>query len=313
MSPLASAKSVDNAAVDKAIASLKTYDYGTDRNTLKPIDEAVIASYGNTSARKELEGKLVAVLGENVSRDAKDYCCRILRVIGSADCVPTLASLLSDKELSHSVRYALQSIPDPAAGKALREALPKSSGALKVGIIGSLGARRDVEAVAAMAECLTDTDKAIVKAAAHALGAIGTVEASKALTDFAPKVGEQQGGHRRPPRMRRAVGERRQKVGGLRHLQIAERRRAAQARPPRRQARHVSGAKGRLMAMTPTPIQQQPLPRRGCALQPRVAAVRGYPGKRQRPDASTPKGLRPMATGATPMGLNSLPHFPNPG
>ncbi len=182
-------KSVDNAAVDKAIAALKTYDYGTERDTLKPIDEAVIASYGNTSARKDLEGKLVAVLGESVSRDAKDYCCRILRVVGSADCVPALAAMLDNKELAHSARYALQSIPDPAAGKALRDALPKSSGALKIGIIGSLGARRDVEAVAAMAECLNDTDEAIAQAAAHALGAIGSIDAAKALTDFAPKSG----------------------------------------------------------------------------------------------------------------------------
>jgi HEAT repeat protein len=189
ISPPASAKSVDNAAVDKAIAALKTYDYGTDRDTLKPIDEAVIASYGNTSARKELEGKLVAVLGESVSRDANDYCCRILRVVGSADCVPALAALLENKELAHSARYALQSIPDPAAGKALRDALPKLSGSLKIGVIGSLGARRDVEAVAAMDECLNDTDEATAQAAAHALGAIGSIDAAKALTDFAPKSG----------------------------------------------------------------------------------------------------------------------------
>lgn len=190
ISPPASAKSVDNAAVDKAIAALKTYDYGADRDTLKPIDEAVIASYGNTSARKELEGKLVAVLGESVSRDAKDYCCRILRVVGSADCVPALAALLGDKELSHPARYALQSIPDAAAGKALRDALPKLSGSLKIGVIGSLGARRNVEAVAPMAECLNDTDEAVAQAAAHALAAIGSLDAAKALGDFASKAGE---------------------------------------------------------------------------------------------------------------------------
>jgi HEAT repeat protein len=190
ISASASAKSVDNAAVDKAIAALKTYDYGTDRNVLKPIDEAVNASYGNTSARKELEGKLVGVLADGVSRDAKDYCCRILRVVGSADCVPALAALLSDKELSHPARYALQSIPDPAAGKALRDALPKLNGSLKIGVIGSLGGRRDVEAVAAMAECLNDTDEAVVQAAAHALGAIGNLDAAKALGEFAAKSGE---------------------------------------------------------------------------------------------------------------------------
>src|SRR5262245_35545497 len=108
----APAKSVDNAAVDKAIAALKTYDYGTDRNVLKPIDEPANASYGKADERRALEAKLVAVLANGVSRDAKDYCCRILRVIGSADCVPALAALLDNKELAHSARYALQSIPD---------------------------------------------------------------------------------------------------------------------------------------------------------------------------------------------------------
>ena len=186
---MASAKSVDNAAVDKAIAALKTYDYGADRNVLKPIDEAVNASYGKADERRALEAKLVAVLANGVSRVAKDYCCRILRVVGSADWVPALTALLDNKELAHSARYALQSIPDPAAGKALRDALPKLSGSLKVGVIGSLGARRDVEAVAAMANCLNDTDEAVVQAAAHALGEIGNLDAAKALTDFAPKSG----------------------------------------------------------------------------------------------------------------------------
>jgi HEAT repeat protein len=180
-----------NDAVDKAIDSLKTYDYGTDRNTLKPIDDAVVASYGKAADRKALEVNLVTVLTGRKregfdaprSRDAKDYCCRILRVIGTAECVPALAALLGDKDLSHSARYALQSIPAPEAGKALRDALPKLSGSLKIGVIGSLAARRDTECVAAMAECLTDTDKAIAAAAAHALGAIGTADASKALTD----------------------------------------------------------------------------------------------------------------------------------
>ena len=186
----AAAKAADNdqAAVDKAIASLATYDFGTDRNSLKPIDDAVVASYGMTAARKELEGKLSPVLSTSASRDAKDYVCRVLRVIGTADCVPALANLLGEKELSHRARYALQSIPAPEAGKALRDAMPKLSGSLKIGVIGSLGSRRDAECVAAMAACLTDTDTAIAAAAAHALGSIGNGDAAKALTDFVAKV-----------------------------------------------------------------------------------------------------------------------------
>ncbi|HEY2147236.1 MAG TPA: HEAT repeat domain-containing protein, partial [Pirellulales bacterium] len=172
----------DHAKLDEAFAALKTYDYGADRNVLKPIDDAVVASYGKSEARKALEARLVTVLADGMSRDAKDYCCRVLRVIGSADCVPALAALLGNKELSHSARYALESIPAPEAGKALRDAVSKTSGEQKIGVIGSIAARRDAEAVAAMAECLSDTDKAIASAAAHALGAIGTADASKALT-----------------------------------------------------------------------------------------------------------------------------------
>jgi HEAT repeat protein len=183
LSTVAARAADDQAKVDEAIASLKTYDYGAKRETLKPIDDAVVATYGKAEPRKELETKLAAVLSTSASRDAKDYCCRVLRVIGTAECVPVLAALLGDKELSHSARYALQSIPAPEAGKALREALATTNGAQKVGVISSLGARRDAEAIAAMATCLTDTDKAIAAAAAHALGAIGTADASKALTD----------------------------------------------------------------------------------------------------------------------------------
>ena len=115
--------------------------------------------------------------------------CRQLRVIGTADSVPALASLLTDKDLSHMARYALERIPLPEAGQALREALPKVNGALKVGVIGSLGSRRDASSVAVLVGSLNDTDKMIAKAAASALGNIGTVEAGQALGQFA----------RRPP------------------------------------------------------------------------------------------------------------------
>ena len=44
-------------------------------------------------------------------------------------------------------RYALERIPAAEAGKALRDALAKTSGAQKAGVIGSLGARRDCESI----------------------------------------------------------------------------------------------------------------------------------------------------------------------
>ena len=63
------------------------------------------------------------------SRAAKDFVCRKLAIIGTAESVPALAALLPDKDLSHMARYALERIPAPEAAKALREALAKTSGA----------------------------------------------------------------------------------------------------------------------------------------------------------------------------------------
>jgi HEAT repeat protein len=169
--------------LDQAFEALKTFDWGTNRALLNPIDEAVVKSHDDEAARKELETKVAAVLKTKVSRDAKDYCCRTLMLIGSAASVPTLAELLPEKDNSHMARYALERIPAPEAAGALRDALSKTSGVLKVGVIGSLGVRKDTQCVHDLVALLGDNDPAVVRAAALALGDIGTAEAAKALTD----------------------------------------------------------------------------------------------------------------------------------
>ena len=72
----------------------------------------------------------------------------------------------------------------------MRDALPKAEGLRKVGVLHSLGARRDAQSVAAIVPLLADQDVQIAGAAAHALGGIGTAEAAKALSDFQPKAPE---------------------------------------------------------------------------------------------------------------------------
>jgi len=171
----------DTAAVDKAFDTLKTYDWGADRNLLNPIDAAVIATSGDAAARKDLEKRLLAVLTGGSSRSAKDFICRALGTIGTAQSVPALAALLPDKDLSHMARYALQRISAPEAVAAMRGAMPKLSGALQIGTIGSLGIRRDTQSVAALAGLLGDGDKAVARTTAGALGTIGSPAAGKAL------------------------------------------------------------------------------------------------------------------------------------
>ena len=172
--------------LDQAFETLKTYDWGADRKVLEPIDKAALEKEG----RKELEARLAAVLKTDVSRDAKDFVCRKLMVIGTADSVPALAALLPDAKLSHMARFALERIPAPEAARALREALSKTEGKVKVGVISSLGQRRDAESVSSLAKLITDSDAAVAHAAAHALGAIRNADAAKALADARPSQPE---------------------------------------------------------------------------------------------------------------------------
>ena len=172
--------------VDQAFEALKTYDWGQDANVLKPIEEEINKMHADEDARTQLEKRLNEALASDISLDAKQMVCRYLRTAGTAASVPTLAGLLTDEKLSHMSRYALERIPDPAAAKALRDALPKVNGDLKIGIISSLGQRGDNESVAALGELVGDSDPGIASAAAYALGAIRTPEAAKALSSAKP-------------------------------------------------------------------------------------------------------------------------------
>jgi hypothetical protein len=172
--------------LDAAFEALKKYDWGTDRAPLAPIEAAVISTHDDAAARQELEKRLADALKEDLSRDGKDYVCRKLMVVGTALSTPVLAELLVYNDNSHMARFALERIPAPEAAQALRDALGKVSGALKVGVIGSIGARRDAAAVPALAALLKDSDAATAKAAATALGNIGTPDAAKALQEASP-------------------------------------------------------------------------------------------------------------------------------
>ena len=74
------------------------------------------------------------------------------------------------KDLSHAARMGLEAIPDPAAGEALRAALPGLAGAPLIGVINSLAARRETNAVADLGRYLTDPNPQVAAAACAALG-----------------------------------------------------------------------------------------------------------------------------------------------
>jgi HEAT repeat protein len=167
---------------------LKQYDWGTDIAVVAPIDRAVAESHGNASVRDDLEQRLLAALRSDIPRDAKDYVCRKLAIVGSAASVPTLAALLPEANHSHMARFALERIPAPEAGQALRDALSKVTGDLQIGVLSSIGARRDAAAVSRLGELLKDNNAAVGRAAAIALGDIGNVEAVSMLQASVPSA-----------------------------------------------------------------------------------------------------------------------------
>lgn len=137
-----------------------------------------------THAWAQDEASLLAVLRSDAGIQEKSAACRQLAQFATKEAVPTLAAMLGDEQLSHMARYAMETIPDPSVDEALRDALGKLQGRPRLGVIGSLGVRRDAAAVDALAALLRGTDAA--QAAARALGCIGTPAAAQALQEALP-------------------------------------------------------------------------------------------------------------------------------
>jgi HEAT repeat protein len=133
------------------------------------------------SSASEQEAKLIAVLTSSATPLEKGEACRELARIGTRAAVAPLAGLLGDEKLAHMARYGLEPIPDPAVDQALRDAATKLKGRPLIGVIGSIGVRRDARAVDLLAKHLKDSDADVMCAAARALGSIGTTAAAKAL------------------------------------------------------------------------------------------------------------------------------------
>lgn len=134
-----------------------------------------------SAATIQKERALIQVLKSDAPAVEKAITCKNLAIYGSADAVPALAPLLADEQLSSWARIALEAIPGPAADDALRQALGKTQGRLLIGVINSIGARRDAEAVDGLAEKLAQQNVEVASAAAYALGRIGGDPAARVL------------------------------------------------------------------------------------------------------------------------------------
>jgi HEAT repeat protein len=139
----------------------------------------VLAALASTARATERES--LAVLRSSATEAEKAAACKRLAVHGTAASVADLATLLANERLASWARIALEVIPGAEVDAALRTAAGSLSGRLLVGVINTIGVRRDAGAVALLEKRLGDADAEVAAAAAAALARIASPTASRAL------------------------------------------------------------------------------------------------------------------------------------
>jgi HEAT repeat protein len=142
---------------------------------------SVARSEDNAVASLKSESKLIEIIsGDSPSAD-KALACKRLAIYGTAAAADSLGKLLPDPQLSSWARIALEAIPGNECDVVLRQATESVTGLQLVGVINSIGIRKDSEAVETLKAQLQSMDAQVASAAAVALGSIGGESAANEL------------------------------------------------------------------------------------------------------------------------------------
>lgn len=163
---------------------LAKYKYG-EGNTADEAEQ--LLQKKPVSQHGAIEDVLIAVVSaKDATQDGKACACRMLQQIGTEKCIPAVVGLLKDEALSHYARLVLERIESVKSDAALLAALDGAPDVVKPGIMGSLGVRRDVNAVKPLAKLAVHTNPAVAAAAIEALGRIGGTSAAGILRKLKP-------------------------------------------------------------------------------------------------------------------------------
>ncbi|HEV8292073.1 MAG TPA: HEAT repeat domain-containing protein, partial [Tepidisphaeraceae bacterium] len=174
-------------ALEGPYAALANYDFPRSRAPLSAIEDDIRTA--SPAEYAQIEAKLIAVLkNPQASVPGKQFACRMLERVGDRASVPVLAALLENEQLSHMARFALERMPSQAAAEALRQELNKAKGPVLVGIVASVGQKRDEQAVEKLRALALGSDPLVSRAAVEALGRIGVAAAAKALEELQGKT-----------------------------------------------------------------------------------------------------------------------------
>ena len=170
-----------NTAYQAALKVLRTYNYGSDRSALFPLEAAVRAGLKDPALRRSIGQALENFLQKWLSAPAFEFVCRQLALLKWESAVPKVARFLTDPHRQYAARLLLEAIRSPAAVSAIQAAVPSTQGSLRAGLLTSLGKLRAESAIPLLEQMATEPDPQVVEAAVWALGQIGTLPAAQAL------------------------------------------------------------------------------------------------------------------------------------
>ncbi len=169
--------------IDKLLKKIKTYKFGDSREQLTELS-AVLRSVGNSpDDLLQVEMRFDKLLNSNATFAGKQFICHKLSLIGSDASLPTLSKLLVDPKTSDMARYALERIPGAKVNEVLQDALSQTSGKARIGIINSLGVRKDAASIPTLERFVNDPDPEVATAVLAALGNIAEPAAETVLAN----------------------------------------------------------------------------------------------------------------------------------
>jgi HEAT repeat protein len=115
-------------------------EFGGDRTYATTVRQMIVNA--EPAQHPAMQAKLLDALTNPKITDAgRQFVCRMLGLVGTAESIPALAELLNDDGTADVARSALDFMADPAVDDAYRAALSKLTGAAKIGLIGSVAKR----------------------------------------------------------------------------------------------------------------------------------------------------------------------------
>lgn len=177
------------AELDGLLAKVAKWDYHDGREPLFAVSDVVLKAHGSVAETRQIETRFIAFLKGGATLAGKDFVCRQLSLMGSEASVPVLSGMLLKADTAEMGRFALERIPGPAVDRALRAALAATSGKTRIGIINTLGVRRDAASVTLLRPLALGTDAATAGAAWFALAGIADAGAVKVLEAALAKNG----------------------------------------------------------------------------------------------------------------------------